>query len=193
MVCIALFKNRRCLTSRHIDSFAGDIERHIAVHTHTRKCSHDFSGVHVKNHELRRFARGGKQPVIGFVQGYRMSYMRVWQGPSGNELTSVQINDPNLIGAREVHVKLFALTVNDHALVGISRKPGNLTDLFKRPGINDSEHMRLPESNRLIVADGGDTDAVELVDCKEYKIISTLKLGPGVDNSAYNPLNKYFY
>jgi len=51
----------------------------------------------------------------------------------------------------------------------------------------------LAESNRLIVADGGDTDAVELVDCKEYKIISTLKLGPGVDHSAYNPLNKYFY
>src|SRR5258706_14362522 len=29
----------------------------------------------------------------------------------------------------------------------------------------------LPESDRLIVTDGGDTDAVELVDCKESKII----------------------
>ncbi len=49
------------------------------------------------------------------------------------------------------------------------------------------------EANRLIVTDGGDTDAVELVDCKDYKIISTLKLGPGVDHGVYNPLNKYFY
>src|SRR4030081_253874 len=51
----------------------------------------------------------------------------------------------------------------------------------------------LPESNRLIVADGGDIDAVELVDCKEYRIIKTLKMGPGVDHSAYNPVNGYFY
>jgi DNA-binding beta-propeller fold protein YncE len=51
----------------------------------------------------------------------------------------------------------------------------------------------LAESNRLIVTDGGDTDAVELVDCKDYKIIDTLKLGPGVDHSAYNPLNGHFY
>src|SRR5713101_9511474 len=28
----------------------------------------------------------------------------------------------------------------------------------------------LAESNRLIVTDGGDSDAVELVDCKDYKI-----------------------
>jgi DNA-binding beta-propeller fold protein YncE len=51
----------------------------------------------------------------------------------------------------------------------------------------------LPESNRLIVADGGDTDAVELVDCETYKIINTRKLGPGVDHGIYNPRDKYFY
>ena len=51
----------------------------------------------------------------------------------------------------------------------------------------------LPASNRLIVTDGGDTDAVELVDCKDYEIIGTLKLGQGVDHSAYNPVNDYFY
>src|SRR5580700_2846946 len=51
----------------------------------------------------------------------------------------------------------------------------------------------LAESNRLIVADGGDTDAVELVDCKEYKIMNTLKLGPGVDHGVYNPVDKNFY
>jgi DNA-binding beta-propeller fold protein YncE len=51
----------------------------------------------------------------------------------------------------------------------------------------------LAESNRLIVTDGGDTDAVQLVDCKEYKIVKTLKLGQGVDHGVYNPVNKYFY
>src|ERR1700736_465678 len=51
----------------------------------------------------------------------------------------------------------------------------------------------LAESNRLIVTDGGDTDAVELVDCKDYKIIKTLKLGPGVDHGVYNPVDKNFY
>jgi DNA-binding beta-propeller fold protein YncE len=51
----------------------------------------------------------------------------------------------------------------------------------------------LAESNRLIVTDGGDTNAVELVDCKDYKIINSLKLGQGVDHGAYNPLNSYFY
>ena len=51
----------------------------------------------------------------------------------------------------------------------------------------------LAESDRLIVTDGGDSDAVRLVDCKSYKIIDTIKLGPGVDHSAYNPVNKYFY
>ena len=51
----------------------------------------------------------------------------------------------------------------------------------------------LPESNQLVVTDGGDTDAVELVDCNDYKIISTLKLGQGVDHGVYNPLSKYFY
>jgi DNA-binding beta-propeller fold protein YncE len=51
----------------------------------------------------------------------------------------------------------------------------------------------LADSDRLIVTDGGGTDAVELVDCKEYKIIHTFKLGPGVDHGVYNPIDKSFY
>src|SRR5260370_20062751 len=50
----------------------------------------------------------------------------------------------------------------------------------------------LAESDRLIVTNG-DTDDLALVDCKEYNIINTLNLGKGVDHSAYNPVNKYFY
>jgi YVTN family beta-propeller protein len=50
----------------------------------------------------------------------------------------------------------------------------------------------LSESDRLMVTNG-DTDDLALVDCKKYKIITTLKLGKGVDHSVYNPVNKYFY
>lgn len=50
----------------------------------------------------------------------------------------------------------------------------------------------LPESNHLVVTDGGDS-AVRLVDCKKYKIIKTIKLGPGVDHGVLNPVNKRYY
>jgi DNA-binding beta-propeller fold protein YncE len=50
----------------------------------------------------------------------------------------------------------------------------------------------LPETDRLVVTNG-DTDDVALVDCKEYKIINTLKLGKGVDHSALDPITRYFY
>jgi DNA-binding beta-propeller fold protein YncE len=50
----------------------------------------------------------------------------------------------------------------------------------------------LPESNHLVVTDGGDS-AVQLVDCNEYKIVNTIKLGEGVDHGVLNPVNKYYY
>jgi DNA-binding beta-propeller fold protein YncE len=50
----------------------------------------------------------------------------------------------------------------------------------------------LPESNHLVVTDGGD-GAVHLVDCKKYKIIRTIKLGQGVDHGVLNPVNNYYY
>ncbi len=50
----------------------------------------------------------------------------------------------------------------------------------------------LPQSNRMVVTDGGDS-AVHLVDCKKYKIIKTIKLSQGVDHGVFNPVNKYYY
>jgi len=50
----------------------------------------------------------------------------------------------------------------------------------------------LPESNHLVVTDGGDS-AVQLVDCNNYKIIKTIRLGQGVDHGVLNPVNKYYY
>jgi DNA-binding beta-propeller fold protein YncE len=51
----------------------------------------------------------------------------------------------------------------------------------------------VPDSDRLVVTDGDNTDAVQLVDAKAYKIIKTLRLGKGVDHSVFNLVNKYFY
>jgi DNA-binding beta-propeller fold protein YncE len=50
----------------------------------------------------------------------------------------------------------------------------------------------LPDSNHLVVTDGG-RSAVQLVDCKKYKIIKTIQLGEGVDHGVLNPVNHYYY
>ncbi|MCU1313842.1 MAG: hypothetical protein JWM54_1599, partial [Acidobacteriaceae bacterium] len=51
----------------------------------------------------------------------------------------------------------------------------------------------LPSSNRLIVTDGDDFGAVELVDAKDYKVIKSLKLPPGADGAIFNPVNQVYY
>ncbi|MDB6114495.1 MAG: DNA-binding beta-propeller fold protein YncE, partial [Lacunisphaera sp.] len=52
-------------------------------------------------------------------------------------------------------------------------------------------------SDRLLVTDGGFPEgapgAVQLVDCKTYRIINTLKLPPGVDHGAFNPVDQCYY
>src|SRR5712691_10705930 len=50
----------------------------------------------------------------------------------------------------------------------------------------------LPESDRLVVTDGGDS-ALQLVDCKKYEIVNTIKLAERVDHGVLNPVTKYYY
>lgn len=50
----------------------------------------------------------------------------------------------------------------------------------------------LADSDRLVVTEG-DIDSLELVDCKTYKILKTLKLSKNVDHGVLNPVNQYFY
>src|SRR5579872_4771571 len=50
----------------------------------------------------------------------------------------------------------------------------------------------LADSDRLVVTEG-DIDSLDLVDCKSYKIIKTLKLSKNVDHGVLNPVNQYFY
>jgi WD40 repeat protein len=50
-----------------------------------------------------------------------------------------------------------------------------------------------PNSNTLIVADGGSDSSVKLVDGKTYGIIDSIKLPPGVDSAEYNPVTREYY
>lgn len=55
----------------------------------------------------------------------------------------------------------------------------------------------LPGSDQLLVTDGGFPEgtpgAVQVVDCKSYRIIHTVKLPPGVDHAAFNPVDQCYY
>ena len=48
----------------------------------------------------------------------------------------------------------------------------------------------LPDSNQLLVTDQGFPDgapgAVQLVDCRDDRIVKTVKLPPGVDHAAFS-------
>jgi DNA-binding beta-propeller fold protein YncE len=43
------------------------------------------------------------------------------------------------------------------------------------------------------VTDGDDFGLVALVNGKDYKILDTIKLPPGVDGAVFNPVTKYYY
>jgi DNA-binding beta-propeller fold protein YncE len=62
--------------------------------------------------------------------------------------------------------------------------------------INGIDHpltmVYLSDSDQLVVTDG-DVGSVQLVDCKNYRVVKTLKLGRAVDHSAFEPHSKYFY
>jgi DNA-binding beta-propeller fold protein YncE len=88
--------------------------------------------------------------------------------------------------------RLFLASEDQKSVEVFDLRTGKRTHSIKRFG-QPLTMAYLADSDRLIVTDGGDTDAVELVDCKEYKIINTLKLGPGVDHGVYNPVDKNFY
>ena len=51
----------------------------------------------------------------------------------------------------------------------------------------------LPGSNQLVVTDGDDDGSVRLVDCKQYKILKTIKLRPEVDHGVLDPIKQYYY
>ncbi len=52
----------------------------------------------------------------------------------------------------------------------------------------------LPDSNKLVVTDGGDDFGwVELVSAENYQIVDKIKLPNAVDEAVFDPVNQYFY
>jgi DNA-binding beta-propeller fold protein YncE len=51
----------------------------------------------------------------------------------------------------------------------------------------------LPGSNTLVVTDGDKGGQLALVSGKDYSILKTIKLPPGVDHGAFNPVKNHYY
>jgi len=95
---------------------------------------------------------------------------------------AVDLKGNRLFVTAEVHktVEVFNLKTGEriHSITG-----------FGTP----HEILFRPDSNTLIVADGGADSGCKLVDGKSYQIIDNIKLPPGVDSAEYNPMTKEFY
>jgi DNA-binding beta-propeller fold protein YncE len=96
--------------------------------------------------------------------------------------SAVDLKGHRLFVTAEVHktVEVFDLNTGEriHSITG-----------FETP----HEILFRPASNSLIVADGGNPGSCKLVDGKNYQIIETMKLPPGVDSAEYNPVTKEYY
>jgi DNA-binding beta-propeller fold protein YncE len=96
--------------------------------------------------------------------------------------SAADLGGHRLFVTAEVHktVEVFDLNTGDHlhSITG-----------FGTP----HEILFRPDSNTLIVADGGADSSVRLVDGKSYEIIDSIKLPPGVDSAEYNPVTKEYY
>ncbi len=96
--------------------------------------------------------------------------------------SAVDLKGNRLFVTAEVHktVEVFDLKTGEriHSITG-----------FGTP----HEILFRPDTNTLIVADGGAESSAKLVDGKNYQIIDTIKLPPGVDSAEYNPVTKEYY
>jgi len=94
--------------------------------------------------------------------------------------------------ALDLKGKRLFLTAEDHKTVEVfdlDGKPLHSITGFGQP----HAALFLPDVNKLIVTDGDDFGMVELVSGEDYKILSTIKLPPGVDGAVFNPVNQYYY
>jgi DNA-binding beta-propeller fold protein YncE len=53
--------------------------------------------------------------------------------------------------------------------------------------------LYMPDVNKLIVTDGDGFGMVELVSGEDFKILNKIKLPPGVDGAAFNPVRNEYY
>ncbi len=106
--------------------------------------------------------------------------------------SAVDLKGNRLFVTAEVHqtVEVFNLRTGEsiHSITGFDGAPHEI--LFR------------PDSNTLIVADGGSYDpasrklgpgSCKLIDGRTYRILGAITLPPGVDSAAYNPVTKEYY
>lgn len=88
--------------------------------------------------------------------------------------------------------KRLFLAAEDHKTVEVFDLEGKrLTSItgFGQP----HAILYMPEVNKLIVTDGDGFGMVELVSGENYKILSTIKLPPGVDGAVFDPVSHDYY
>lgn len=88
--------------------------------------------------------------------------------------------------------KRLFLAAEDHKTVEVFDLDGKRIKSIEGFGQPHAIHY-MPDVNKFIVTDGDGFGFVELVSGVDYKILDKIKLPPGVDGAAYNPLNGYYY
>ncbi len=125
-------------------------------------------------------------PLLVFAQGnapLKLLHTTPLPGFHGDlDHSAVDLKGNRLFVTAEVHktVEVFDLRTGEqiHSITG-----------FETP----HEILFRPNSNSLIVADGGSPGSVKLVDAKTYEITDKITLPPGVDSAEYNPVTKEYY
>ena len=103
---------------------------------------------------------------------------------------------PNFTGdfdhfAVDLKGKRLFLTAEDHKTVEVFDLEGKR--IHSIVGFGQPHAAVVRDDGNIIVTDGDGFGRVALVDGKTYKILSTIKLPPGVDGAVFNPVNQYFY
>src|SRR6266853_2972488 len=86
--------------------------------------------------------------------------------------------------------KRLFLTAEDHKTVEVFDLEGKR--IHSITGFGQPHAAGVLADANIIVTDGDGFGSVALVDGKNYKIINTIKLPPGVDGAVVNPLNQYY-
>jgi DNA-binding beta-propeller fold protein YncE len=87
--------------------------------------------------------------------------------------------------------KRLFLTAEDHKTVEVFDLEGKR--IHSIIGFGQPHAAVVLDDSNIIVTDGDGFGRVALVNGKDYKIMSTIKLPNGVDGAVFNPVNNYYY
>jgi DNA-binding beta-propeller fold protein YncE len=87
--------------------------------------------------------------------------------------------------------KRLFLTAEDHKTVEVFDLEGKR--IHSITGFGQPHAAVVLADSNIIVTDGDGFGQVALVNGKDYTIMNTIKLPPGVDGAVFNPVNQYYY